>query len=91
MEVYTFFKVFLVFIFLLNCFDCIFGTDEILIESSNKTLVPKVDEKIVNDCSEVDSSLRTDSQPKSRRKRYVAFPEGSSFSVKCLLSVFKNE
>lgn len=89
MEVYTFFKVFLVLIFLLNCFDYIFGTDEIPSKCSNKALVPKVDENIVNNCSKVYSSLRKDRQSKFRRKRYVAFPEGSSFSVKCLISVLK--
>lgn len=91
MEVHTFCKVFLVFIFLINHFNCIFGADELSIEIANKTLVPKVDEKILNNFSEVNSSQGTDFQPKSRRKRYVAFPEGSSFSVKCSLSIFENE
>lgn len=91
MEVYKFCKILLVFIFLLNCLNCAFGADEIPIESTNKTLVPKVDEKILNNCTEVDSSERTDCQPKSRRKRYVAFPEGSSFSVTFLLNVFENK
>lgn len=92
MEMYNFCKVFLVLICLLNGFNCVFGVDETPIGSTNKTLVPKVDEKTMNGCNEMDSSLRTDCRPKSRRKRYIAFPEGSSFSVNFffeILSVFE--
>lgn len=84
-------KIFVVFIVLLNCFNCAFGAAEIPTQSTNKPLVLKVDETNLNNCSEVDSSGRTACQPKSRRKRYVAFPEGSSFSVTFLPNIFENK
>lgn len=45
-----------------------------------------------NNCTKLDSTneSKESCQPKSRRKRYVAFPEGSSFSVRINHQYLKN-
>lgn len=47
----------------------------------NSTLIAAILAADKNNCTFSDANNRNLCEPKSRRKRYVAFPEGSSFSV----------